>query len=101
MALLRDQLLFQEDALVVRRVIKPGEFLVTEFRVEIRSLERKGVEPGRMTAEFASVALGIGQQDLTDAAATQIGMHPEQVDEQPAGVTIADQPGPDRAGTVA
>src|SRR5438045_2577642 len=64
---------------------------------EIPPLERKRVEPGRMAAEFECVALGFGQQSLSDATSPQRGMHPEQVHEQPSGIAAADQPGLDRA----
>lgn len=87
---------FQEDALVARRIIEPGEFLVAEFRIEIRPLKREGVEPGRMTAEFERVPLGFRQQNLADPAPPQRGVDPEQVDEQPSGIAIADQSRLDR-----
>src|ERR1051325_4539013 len=98
-----DQSLSEEDALMVRRIVEPGEFLVTEFRIEIRPLKRKRVEKGGVTAKFEAVPLGFRQQPLADAAAPQILVHPQQIDEQPAGIAIPDDPGPDRCregGTV-
>jgi hypothetical protein len=54
--------LFQEQTLVIGGIVEPGKFVVTEPPIEIRRLERKGVEPGGMAAEIATVALGLGQQ---------------------------------------
>src|SRR5207302_3872933 len=65
------------------------------------SLKRKGVEPGRMAAQRQRTPLGIGQETLSDPATTQFLVHPQQVDEQPAGIDMADQPGANRAGIVA
>jgi hypothetical protein len=51
--------LFQEQTLVIGGIVEPGKFVVTEPAIEIRRLERKGVEPGGMAAEIATVALGL------------------------------------------
>src|SRR5438105_9662656 len=92
-----DQSLSEEDPLMVRRIVEARKFLVAELRIEIRALKRERVEKGGVTAEFASVPLGPLKQPLADAAAAQILMHPQQVDEQPAGIAMADEPGADRS----
>src|SRR6266851_888324 len=97
MRLLRDQPLFEKDPLVVGRVVEPGKFPIAEFPVKFGRLERKRVEPGRMATEGCAAPLGLRQEALPNPAAAQIGTHPEQVDEQPAGIDMADQPGADRA----
>src|SRR5579864_8250791 len=73
------ELLLEEDALVARRVVEPGEFLVAEPRIEFRSLERERIDPGRVAAELSAVALGRGDQAAADAGAAQFGMHPQQI----------------------
>src|SRR5947207_8298007 len=91
-----DQSLAEEDPLMVRWIVEPREFLVAELRIKIRALKRERVEKGGVTTEFASVPLGLLKQPLADAAAAQILMHPQQVDEQPAGIAMGDEPGADR-----
>src|SRR4051794_14965275 len=83
------------------RVVEPGEFLVPEFLVKLRRLERKRVDPCGMTAESKRMLLGITDQPPADAAAPQVAMHPEQHRKQPSGVAMADQTGADRAGLAA
>src|SRR5206468_2197678 len=45
--------------------------------------------------------LGLGDQPGADPAATQLALDPQQVDEQPAGIAIADQAGADLVAVVA
>jgi hypothetical protein len=66
----------KENALVVRRMIKPGKLAIPESRIEIRPLERERINAGRMTAKFHCVALGGGDQAAADSAAPQIGLNP-------------------------
>src|SRR5437764_994429 len=97
MALLRFQLLLQKDPLVVRRVIEPAEFLVAELRIKVRPLKRKRVEKRGVAAERDRMPLRLGQESLANAAPAQRLLYPEQVHEQPSGIAIADEPGPDRS----
>src|SRR5207248_1358679 len=101
MASLRVELFSEEDPLMLRRVVQPGKLGIAELRVELGRLEREGVEPGGMAAERERMPFGIRDQAAADPAPAQIRMHPKQVHEQPAGVAIADQAGPDRCCAVA
>ena len=92
MSPLRDQPLLEENSLLVGRIIEPAEFSITEFGIKFRRLERKCVEPGGMATALASADLGEAQQFLANAAAAQIGTHPEIVDKQPVAVGAAGQP---------
>src|SRR5215472_6761592 len=89
MSPLRDQPLLEENSLLVGRIIEPAEFSITEFGIKFRRLERKCVEPGGMATARAD--LGEAQQFLANAAAAQIGTHPEIVDKQPVAVGAAGQ----------
>jgi len=51
-----------------------------------------------MAAQGQGTPFGFRQKRLPNAAATQSLVHPQQVDEQPAGIDMADQPGADRVG---
>jgi len=88
----RDQPLLEENSLLVGRIIEPAELAVTEFRIKFRRLERKRVQPSGVAAALARTGLGEAQQFLADAAAAQIGTHPEIVDKQPVAVGAAGQP---------
>ena len=91
------QSLFQEEALVIRRVVERAVNLVPEARIKLRTLKRKRVEHRRVAAELYRASLCQGQQLAPDAATTQIGMHPKLGDKQPAGVCRADEAGHDLA----
>jgi|SRR5476649_78217 hypothetical protein len=48
-----------------------------------------------MASEGDCAPLRLGDKSATDAATSQIGMYPQQIDEQPARVKITDQAGTD------
>ena len=54
-----------------------------------------------MASKRDRASFGLGDQPAANAAAPQLLMHPEQIDEQPAGVEVPDQPGADRTRIVA
>jgi hypothetical protein len=89
---LRHQPLLEENSLLVGRIIETAELAITEFRIKFRRLERKRVEPSRVAAALARTGLGAAQQFLADAAAAQVGTHPEIVDKQPVTVGTPGQP---------
>jgi len=89
---LRHQPLLEENSLLVGRIIETAELAITEFRIKFRRLERKRVEPSRVAAALARTGLGEAQQFLADAAAAQVGTHPEIVDKQPVAVGTPGQP---------
>src|SRR5205814_3171985 len=86
--------------MVVWRIIEPGVFAVAELRVELRPLECEGIDKGGVAPEVAAMPLGFRHQAAPDPDPAQIGLHPQQCDEQPARIAIADQPGPDRVDLV-
>jgi hypothetical protein len=53
---------FEEDALVTGRIVEPAKPPVAEFRIELRPLEREGVEPRRVAAEGEGAAFRLGQK---------------------------------------
>jgi protein-L-isoaspartate(D-aspartate) O-methyltransferase len=99
--LLGDEPLLKENPFVIRRIIEGSEYLIAKARIEIRTLKGKGIDMGRVAAESDCSALGLGDQRAADALAPQIGMDPQQIDEQPAGIEGANQPSADLAGFVA
>jgi len=88
--------LAKKDPLVLRRIVEPDKFDITEPRIELRPLEGEGIDKRRMAAELAGMPLGLGHQPVPDPLSAQLGLDPQQRHEQSAGVAIADQPGADR-----
>jgi hypothetical protein len=74
--LFRDQLFFEKNALVIGRVIEASIFLIPEFLIKLRRLERKRIEPGRMASQHSRAALGLGHQAAANPAPAQIGGNP-------------------------
>src|ERR1700730_12773895 len=54
-----------------------------------------------MTAKGDGALLCRGDEAASDAGAPQLGMNPEQIDKQPAGIKMPDQTGLDGARVVA
>ena len=71
--------LLQKEPPVVGRVIDCPKHPIAELLIEIRRLERKGVEMGRVAAEHQGAPLGLGDESPADAAPAQIRMDPEIV----------------------
>jgi hypothetical protein len=82
---------------MIRGIVEGSEYLVAEPRIKLRRLERKRIEPDRVTADLDRAPLGPSQQFAADAAAAQLGMDPKIGDEQAAGVDRPDKPGHDLA----
>src|SRR5580658_9702764 len=101
MASLRRQSFSKKNTFVVRRIVKPGELAVAELAVKFGRLKRERVDPGRMAAEGGGALFGLGDQPAAESLPAQIGMNPEQVDEQPSGIGVTDKPAPDRVVNIA
>src|SRR6516164_5972493 len=73
----RGQPLAQEMPVVVGRIVKPTELLITELFIEATCLKTERVQPRRVAAELSGAGFCASHQLAPNAAAAQLVGHPE------------------------